>query len=58
MRDFSTTDIERKTAREQAALYDQVFRALGQARQEIRKGEATQQIIRRAQSRRIMRPNL
>jgi hypothetical protein len=58
MRNFSTTDIDRKSSREQAALYEEVFKALGHHRQQIKKEEANLQVIRRAQSRKIMRPNM
>jgi len=57
MTDIPTADIERKSTREQAALYEQVFKALGQHRQQIRKDEAALQTIRRVRTRGIMPPN-
>jgi hypothetical protein len=57
MRYFSTTDLDQKTPREQAALYNDVFKALGQARQDLRKGEGTLEHIRKAKARKNMRPN-
>jgi hypothetical protein len=58
MRYFSTTDVERMNRREQAALYTEVLKAIGEARRNQRDGEASLQNIRQAQNRKIMRPNL